>query len=59
MVSYKDHCDSKVVDSIDFCKHDKALAFLDSIKADGGGDYPEAMLDGLYNYKINIFINHK
>lgn len=47
MVWYKDHCDPKVFDSINFSSHDRAVSFINSLKADGGGDGPEAMLDGL------------
>lgn len=48
VISYKDHCDSPVVKSQNFCKSDEARTFLKSLKAFGGGDLPEAMLDGLY-----------
>ena len=35
------------MDSIDFSSHDRAVSFINSLSANGGGDYPEAMLDGL------------
>ena len=48
VISYKDHCDSPVVESKNFCNSDEARSFLKDLKAFGGGDYPEAMLDGLH-----------
>ncbi|KAM3136527.1 hypothetical protein pb186bvf_011330 [Paramecium bursaria] len=48
VVSYKDHTDKDVVKSIDFTKHERAVVFLNNLKASGGQDIPEAMFDGLW-----------
>ena len=52
VVIYRDHCDKHVVET--FPKHRKFTTqhnavqdFLSSVQAVGGGDYPEAVLDGL------------
>ena len=34
--------------SIDFTKHERAVVFLNNLKASGGNDIPEAMFDGLW-----------
>ena len=51
IVSYKDHLDSEnkesVCKSLDFNKHEKAITFLKNLVTEQGGDFPEAMLDGL------------
>eukprot|EP00331_Platyophrya_macrostoma_P012908 CAMPEP_0176415582 /NCGR_PEP_ID=MMETSP0127-20121128/5885_1 /TAXON_ID=938130 /ORGANISM="Platyophrya macrostoma, Strain WH" /LENGTH=311 /DNA_ID=CAMNT_0017795591 /DNA_START=1167 /DNA_END=2102 /DNA_ORIENTATION=- len=56
IVSYKDHANdySKdrselVVESLDFTTNINAISFLDSLKAVGGDDAPEAVFDGLYS----------
>ena len=46
-MSYKDHCDNKVVEHLDFTDHTKAISFLLDLEAEGGGDPPEAVFDGL------------
>lgn len=50
-VAYRDHCDAKksyLTKVKDFCTGDKMVTFIDNeIKAGGGGDNPEAVLDGL------------
>ena len=33
--------------SIDFGPYEKAVNFIKHLNAEGGGDYPEAMFDGL------------
>ena len=52
VVIYRDHCDKHVIET--FPKHKKFTTqhnavqeFLSSVQAVGGGDYPEAVLDGL------------
>ena len=52
VVIYRDHCDRHVIET--FPKHKKFTTqhnavqdFLSSVQAVGGGDYPEAVLDGL------------
>ena len=52
VVIYRDHCDDKVIEIFPqrekFTSQHKTIEqFLESVKADGGGDYPEAVLDGL------------
>ena len=49
-VGYRDHPpeDSSFVTRVkDFCSYSELKAFIDRQNADGGGDYPEAVLDGL------------
>ena len=48
IVGYKDHCDPVVVNSTDFTSDAEAIKVLERFKADGGGDPPEAVFDGLY-----------
>ena len=50
IVSYRDHPpqDSTfVTDKIDFTTSDKAIAYLENLSANGGGDFPEAVMDGM------------
>ena len=52
VVIYRDHCDNKVIEIFPqnekFTSQHKTIErFLESVEADGGGDYPEAALDGL------------
>lgn len=48
IVGYKDHCDGKdIIKSQNFCDHVTALKFIEDIEVGGGGDIPEATLDGL------------
>ena len=52
VVIYRDHCDSILIETFPSEKrftanHNNVVNFLNSIVATGGGDYPEAVLDGL------------
>ena len=52
VVIYRDHCDKEVIemfpDNSKFTpQHEAIQDFLKGVRADGGGDYPEAVLDGL------------
>lgn len=49
-VGYRDHPpeDTSFVTRVkDFCSYKSLTAFIDRQTADGGGDYPEAVFDGL------------
>ena len=47
VVGYRDHCDEKLTEHIDFTSSEKCIEFLKNLKAVGGGDTPEAVADGL------------
>ena len=53
VVIYRDHCDGKRIiekfpkGSRFIAENNKIEHFLNNIRVDGGGDYPEAVLDGL------------
>ena len=52
VVIYRDHCDKRVIEKFPYdnkftTKHTDIQAFLSSVQAVGGGDFPEASLDGL------------
>ena len=52
VVIYRDHCDEKIIEQFppnsEFTPHYESVQqFLKAVKAYGGGDYPEAVLDGL------------
>ena len=52
VIIYRDHCDKKVIevfpnDNQFTDQHESIEQFLKGVKAYGGGDYPEAVLDGL------------
>ena len=52
VVIYRDHCDNHVIETFPkyerfTTQHDAVQEFLSSVQAVGGGDYPEAVLDGL------------
>ena len=52
VVIYRDHCDKHVIEKFPNDKqfttqHTAVQDFLSSVKAVGGGDFPEAVLDGL------------
>ncbi|KAI6650326.1 hypothetical protein LOD99_6003 [Oopsacas minuta] len=52
IIIYRDHCDKKIIEKYPFGnkftpKHVEIQEFLSTVKAMGGGDYPEAVLDGL------------
>ena len=52
VVIYRDHCDDKMIEnfptSASFTSdYEGVQKFLEGVKAYGGGDYPEAVLDGL------------
>ncbi|KAI6658695.1 hypothetical protein LOD99_10969 [Oopsacas minuta] len=52
VVIYRDHCDSNIIEKFPndnkFTSQHKTIQnFLETVKANGGGDYPEAVLDGL------------
>ncbi|KRX09372.1 hypothetical protein PPERSA_04678 [Pseudocohnilembus persalinus] len=54
VVCYRDHCDDKqgsyLVQKNDFEKDiNKVLNYIDTLDSRGGGDLPEAVLDGLDN----------
>ncbi|CAD8112808.1 unnamed protein product [Paramecium primaurelia] len=54
IVSYKDHDppynqEQNVVEMCDFTSENDAIKFLNNLTASGGGDTPEAVLDGLYS----------
>ena len=52
VVIYRDHCDKNIIEifpnNTKFTpQHESVQQFLEGVEADGGGDYPEAVLDGL------------
>ena len=52
VVIYRDHCDKHVIETFPKCnrfttQHTEIQDFLSSVQAVGGGDFPEAALDGL------------
>ena len=52
VVIYRDHCDDKTIemfprDNVFTPQYKSIQQFLESVKVYGGGDYPEAVLDGL------------
>ena len=52
VVIYRDHCDKNIIEMFpnnnEFTpQHETIQTFLKGVKAKGGGDYPEAVLDGL------------
>ncbi|KAI6655287.1 hypothetical protein LOD99_11427, partial [Oopsacas minuta] len=52
VVIYRDHCDSNIIEKFPndnkfTSQHKTIQKFLETVKASGGGDYPEAVLDGL------------
>ena len=52
VVIYRDHCDKRVIEKFPYdnqftTQHATVQDFLSSVKAVGGGDFPEAVLDGL------------
>ena len=52
IVIYRDHCDDELIETIpqgnEFTlQQDTVTEFLDNVVATGGGDFPEAVLDGL------------
>ena len=52
VVIYRDHCDSNIIEMFPnnpkfTPQHEAIQNFLKGVEADGGGDYPEAVLDGL------------
>ena len=58
VVIYRDHCDKKVTEIFPnnntFTPQHKSIQyFLETVKAYGGGDYPEAVLDGLATATTN------
>jgi hypothetical protein len=60
IVAYRDHPPQEntfVTKICDFTTSEKALAFLNELTADGGGDAPEAVLDGLYDGLYNVAWN--
>ena len=54
VVIYRDHCDTKIIEACPerstFSENSTSIIkFLEGVKATGGGDGPEAMLDGFAN----------
>ena len=52
VVIYRDHCDDEIIETFphgnEFTpEHNTVEDFLNGVEATGGGDFPEAMLDGL------------
>ena len=52
VVIYRDHCDERVIESFPECnvftpEQNEVENFLTKVEATGGGDFPEAVLDGL------------
>ena len=52
IVIYRDHCDEDIIETYPSDQNftedfEKIMDFLEKVKADGGGDTPEAVLDGL------------
>ena len=52
VVIYRDHCDKNIIEMFPnnnkfTPQHETIQTFLKGVKADGGGDVPEAVLDGL------------
>ena len=48
-IAYRDHCDNKVLETLDLTSDfEEVYKFIDQLKADGGGDEPEAVVDGLH-----------
>ena len=48
-VAYLDHCDNWITDTMKFTTSEQNInRFVDELSAQGGGDYPEAVADGLY-----------
>ena len=37
----------QLIEQIDFTSEEKCIEFLNNLEADGGGDPPEAVLDGM------------
>ena len=54
-VAYKDHCDPKVTLTQPLTDEATVKSFIATLKADGGGDGPEAVFDGMNDavYKAN------
>jgi len=51
IVAYRDHPpqdNSFVTDKLDFTTSDNAINYLSKLEASGGGDFPEAVMDGMY-----------
>ena len=58
VVIYRDHCDVKTIEEFPTSnrftpKYQSVQQFLKEVKAYGGGDYPEAVLDGLATATTN------
>lgn len=49
VVAYRDHCDGRnILETMDLSTDiDKVRSFISRVRATGGGDYPEAVADGL------------
>lgn len=48
-VAYRDHSDDYVTRVRDLTNENEILAFINSLVASGGGDTPEAVIDGVYS----------
>jgi len=53
-IAYRDHCDKNLLDVKDLCGADEMLKFVDGVQAQGGGDIPEAVHDGLWASIANM-----
>ena len=52
-IAYRDHCDTKVLETLDLTSDfEEVYKFIGNLQANGGGDFPEAVVDGL-NYATN------
>ena len=59
IVKYRDHCDSQVTKKLSFTTDmDKVQKFIKGFRADGGGDYPEAVLDALQDCANSKFTDN-
>ena len=50
VVAYRDHPpqdSTYVTQTLDFTDHDEAIKYVNKLQATGGGDFPEAVHDGL------------
>jgi hypothetical protein len=48
-VAYRDHSDEYVTKVRDLTSENEVLVFINGLVASGGGDTPEAVIDGVYS----------